>query len=159
MEYMFAVGFLGTKAPFFMDFVTVVVSLLPLLVLIAVWLIRQGYYKLHRIYQIIIFTVALTVVGWFEYGARVGGGFGSFIEGNSLPSYLIYGVLIFHVIVSTVAFIWWGRTIYTGNRDYIRRDLPGIHSLKHIRDGKWAIFGIFMTSLSGIWLYLMLFLF
>jgi len=159
MDYMFATGFLGTKAPFFMDDSTLVVSLLPLLVLIAVWLIRKGYYELHRIYQIVIFTVSFVVVGWFEYGARVGGGFSSFIEHNSLPSYLIYTVLIFHIIVSTVAFIWWARTIYTGNRYYIHRDLPGVHSLKHIRDGKWAIFGICMTSLTGIWLYLMLFLF
>jgi putative membrane protein len=40
MEYMFEVGFLGTRAPFFMDTVTLIVALLPLLIALAVTLAK-----------------------------------------------------------------------------------------------------------------------
>lgn len=159
MNYMFTAGFLGTKAPFFMDFVTMIVSLLPFLILVTIWLVRRGYYRLHRILQFILFTISVIVVGWFEYGVRVGGGFSSFVEGNSLPRYVLIGVLVFHIIIATVAFLWWAKTIYVANKHYLNKDLPGIHSIKHISDGKRATVGIFLTSLTGIWVYLLLFLY
>jgi len=37
MNYMFQPGFLGTRAPFFMDFVTLIVAFLPLLIGVAIW--------------------------------------------------------------------------------------------------------------------------
>ncbi len=159
MDYMFTQGFLGTKAPLFMDFVTVIVTLLPLLVWIAIKLVRAGYYETHRVYQIVIFIVSVIVVGWFEYGVRAGGGFALFIEGNSLPNSLLYGVLIFHIVIATLSFIWWAKTLYTGNKYYRNKNLPGGCSIRHIADGKLAALGIFMTSLSALWLYIALFMF
>ena len=41
MDYMFQPGFLGTKAPFFMDFVTIIVAALPLLVAIAIYFAKK----------------------------------------------------------------------------------------------------------------------
>ncbi|MDQ7067856.1 MAG: hypothetical protein Q9M40_07695 [Sulfurimonas sp.] len=41
MNYMFESGFLGTKAPFFMDFVTLLVALLPVLVYGAILLAKK----------------------------------------------------------------------------------------------------------------------
>lgn len=37
MNYMFEAGFLGTRAPFFMDMVTLIVAGLPLLVAAAIF--------------------------------------------------------------------------------------------------------------------------
>ena len=63
---MFQPGFLGTKAPFFMDFVTLIVAFLPLLVGIAISFARSRKYKLHSTVQILIFIISVLVVSYFE---------------------------------------------------------------------------------------------
>ena len=80
MDYMFETGFLGTRAPFFMDFVMIMVALLPLLALVAISMAKVKAYKLHALSQSIIFIVSVIVVGYFEYGVRAGGGFEKFME-------------------------------------------------------------------------------
>lgn len=55
MNYMFKTGFLGTNAPFFMDVVTIIVALLPLLIFVATSLAASGKYKEHKIAQIFIY--------------------------------------------------------------------------------------------------------
>lgn len=159
MDYMFALGFLGTKAPFFMDFVTIVVGLLPFMVMFGVGMVRRGYYALHMIYQITVFIVSLLVVGWFEYGVRVGGGFNAFIEGNPRSVTVMLVILIIHIIISTASTIYWGKTLWQAFGSYQRGELPGGFSVRHIARAKLAMIGIFLTSLTGIWVYLMLFVY
>jgi putative membrane protein len=159
MEYMFAPGFLGTKAPFFMDFVTIVVALLPFLVWFGVILVRKRYYSLHAFYQITVYIVSILVVGWFEYGVRTGGGFNSFIEGNPRSPTLMLVVLIAHIIISTATTIYWGKTLWQAYRNYAAHDLPGGFTVPHKGRAKLALFGILLTSLTGIWVYLMLFVY
>ena len=159
MEYMFAPGFLGTKAPFFMDFVTIVVALLPFLVWFGVGLIRKGYYGFHSFYQIVVFITSLLVVGWFEYGVRVGGGFNSFIEGNPHSVTLLLAVLVVHIVISTATTIYWAKTLWQAYSHYQKGSLPGGFSVRHIARAKLTLFGIFMTALTGIWVYLLLFVY
>jgi len=159
MNYMFEAGFLGTKAPFFMDFVMLIVALLPLLIGLGIVMARRDAWRVHRAYQWIIFVISVVVVGWFEYGVRVGGGFHSFVENSTLPKMLLWGVLIFHIVVSTLTIIWWVRTLVAAERAYHANNLPGGHTLPHRRQGWWTAVGIFLTSLSGIWVYLLLFVF
>ena len=45
LGYMFESGFFGTRAPFFMDIVTLIVALLPFLVAVAISFARNKYYK------------------------------------------------------------------------------------------------------------------
>jgi putative membrane protein len=159
MEYMFTSGFLGTKAPFFMDFVMIVVVLLPFLVLFGVGLIRKGYYGFHTFYQVFIFIISVVVVGWFEYGVRVGGGFNSFIEGNPRSITLMLMVLIIHIIISTVTTIYWAKILWQSYGHYRDGNLPGGFSVRHISRVKLTMLGIFMTALTGIWVYLLLFVY
>jgi len=159
MEYMFAPGFLGTKAPFFMDFVTIVVALLPFLAWFGVGLIRKGYYSFHSVYQILLFVTSVIVVGWFEYGVRVGGGFQSFIEGNPRSPTLLLSVLVVHIVISTATTIYWAKTLWQAYRHYQDGSLPGGFSVRHIARAKLTLFGIFMTALTGIWVYLLLFVY
>ncbi|NEW59683.1 DUF420 domain-containing protein, partial [Sulfurovum sp. bin170] len=37
MEYMFEAGFLGTRAPLFMDIIVIIVGLLPFLIAFTIW--------------------------------------------------------------------------------------------------------------------------
>ena len=56
---MFESGFLGTKAPFYMDLVTLIVAFLPLLVGVAISFARKQKYELHGIVQTLIFVVSV----------------------------------------------------------------------------------------------------
>lgn len=159
MDYMFAAGFLGTKAPFFMDFVTIVVALLPFLVWFGVGLIRKGYYAFHQFYQITLFVLSLLVVGWFEYGVRVGGGFNAFIEGNPRSVTAMLIILIVHIVISTATTIYWAKTLWQAYRHYHDGSLPGGFSVRHIARAKLTLVGIFLTALTGVWVYLMLFVY
>jgi putative membrane protein len=154
MDYMFASGFLGTPAPFFMDFVMLIVAVLPFLIGLGIVLARQGWYGTHRVYQWFVFVVSVIVVGWFEYGVRVGGGFRSFVETSTLPKSLLWGVLIFHILVSIWTIVWWIRTLIAAERAYEKRNLPGGHTLLHRPQGWQTAVGVLLTSLSGIGVYL-----
>ena len=159
MGYMFASGFLGTKAPFFMDLVTLVVALLPLALYLGILAARKGYYGFHRGYQWILFLLSIVVIGWFEYGARVGGGFDAYLAESRLPRNFLFGFLIVHILIATLTLVWWIRTLLRADRNWRRQNLPGGYSLRHIRNGWRTAWGIFLTSLTGIWVYLLLFVF
>ena len=159
MEYMFTEGFLGTRAPLFMDFVTLIVAFLPLLVVLAIYSAKKGYIRIHILLQLSLFLFSVVVVSYFEYGVRVDGGFAKFARESSIPEWFNLSFLIFHIAISLLTSIWWAKTIWTGLRDYRKKVLPGSASPRHIRSGRLAAAGIALTSLTGVWVYLLLFLF
>ena len=159
MEYMFQPGFLGTRAPFFMDFVTIVVTLLPLLIGFAILLAKKKMFKLHIASQIFLFIFSVIVVSYFEYGVRVDGGFETFVKESSLSESFIFYFLLFHIFVSIVTVVWWSRTIITGMMAYRKNILPGSFSVTHKKLGMQSAWGIFLTSLTGLWVYLFLFVY
>ena len=148
MEYMFKTGFLGTKAPLFMDFVMVIVALLPFLLLGVILLARVNT-KLHSILQQILFLVSVVVVGYFEYGVRVGGGYEAFMQNSNVLFEYATVVLIGHIIIALTALFLWIKTIYNAKTNF--------NQIKHKKDGKKAFIAITSTSLTGIWVYVLLF--
>ena len=158
MEYMFQSGFLGTRAPFFMDFVMVMVALLPLLVGIAIFLAKKEKYNAHALVQTVLYLIALVVVGYFEYGVRLGGGYEGFVQGSSVSHHYAFYVLIFHIIVAIVGFIIWTHTLITAKRDNKKRTLPGLYSKAHKKAGRRAYLWILATAVTGIWVYILLFI-
>jgi len=159
MNYMFQTGFLGTRAPFFMDFVTLIVALLPLLVLIAISFSKRKSYKLHALTQTFIFIISVVVVGYFEYGVRLGGGFNAFIKGSSISHDYALWVLIIHIVIATLTLIFWTKTLIQASKDKKRFKLPGQYSIKHKKSGIRTFMGISLTSFTGIWVYLLLFVY
>ncbi len=157
MAYMFKPGFLGTKAPFFMDTVTVIVALLPFLTATAIYAARRKRYVLHRRMQTGIFLFALIVVGWFEYGVRAGGGYESFVMHTHVSQGYLKTVLIVHILIALVTLGFWIATLRNAYRDANALMLPGIYSEAHKRSGLRTFVGIVLTALSGIWVYLLLF--
>lgn len=158
MDYMFETGFLGTRAPFFMDFVMIMVALLPLLVLIAITFATQKNYRLHGIMQSIIYVVAVIVVGYFEYGVRAGGGYEGFVQGSSVSHNYAFYVLIFHIVVAVIGFAIWTYTLITARKSMKKGYLPGIASSAHRKAGKHAFLWIILTAVTGIWVYVLLFM-
>ena len=159
MDYMFAEGFLGTRAPFFMDFVTLIVAFLPLLVYGSILLAKKKLYKMHAFTQNIIFIVSVVVVGYFEYGVRVGGGFDAFMEGSGVSYTYSSIVLGVHILISVITLLYWTVTLFKANSQFRNGLIPGEKSPTHKLLAMKSFLGIVFTSLSGIWVYLLLFVF
>ncbi|AKF25588.1 membrane protein [Sulfurovum lithotrophicum] len=160
MEYMFQPGFLGTRAPFFMDFVTLIVAFLPLLVGIAISFARHQKYTLHSTVQITIFIISVIVVGYFEYGVRLGGGYEAFVKGTHVSHNYLLFVLVLHIVISVITLGVWAGTLVHARKSYARGGLlPGPDSTSHKKAGIRSFIGIGLTALTGIWLYLLLFVF
>ncbi len=151
MNYMFEAGFLGTRAPFFMDFVTIIVALLPMLIAVAISFARKKQYKLHAYSQIFIFAFAVIVLVYFETGVRVGGDFNAFMQESSISHNYAFFVLILHIIIATLTLIIWFTTLIKAKRFLAK----GIHKIV----ARLSFIGIVLTSLSGIWVYLILFVY
>lgn len=159
MDYMFEAGFLGTRAPFFMDFVTLIVTLLPLLILGAIFLAKKESYKLHAFTQILIFTVSVIVVGYFEYGVRLGGGFDAFMAKSTTSHTYALWVLIVHIIIAVITLGIWISTLLSAQKGSNRQKLPGQFSATHRKAGIRTFIGIVLTAFTGIWVYLLLFVY
>ena len=159
MDYMFSSGFLGTRAPFFMDFVTIVVTLLPLLVAIAISFAKKSRYNLHSRVQTIIFVFSVIVIGYFEYGVRLDGGFTNYIKGSGVDYNYTFTVLIIHIIIATITLGFWVNTIVKARYSELNNLLVGIDSASHKKAGMRTFYGIVLTSFSGLWVYLLLFVY
>jgi len=159
MDYMFTQGFLGTRAPLFMDVVTFIVALLPLLVYGAISLARKKFYKAHAVLQNIIFIISVIVVGYFEYGVRMGGGFDAFMKGSGVSHTYASVVLGLHVIIAVITLLYWSVTIFKANYQFMQKTLPGMKSNAHKLLALKTFLGIVFTSFSGIWVYLLLFVY
>ncbi len=159
MDFMFQPGFLGTRAPLFMDIVSVIVALLPFLIFGAISLAKKGNYSAHESVQKLLFIVTVIVVGFFELGVRMEGGYKNLMEGSSVGhNYFIY-VLIFHIIISVITLILWVMTLYSAKRYKKQSTLPGLYSQAHKKDGIRTFIGIILTMLTGAWVYALLFVY
>ncbi len=159
MDFIFEQGFLGTRAPLFMDIVSVIVALLPFLIFGAISLAKNKNYEGHESVQKLLFIVTVIVVAFFEYGVRVEGGYKNLIEGSSVGhNYFIY-VLIFHIMISVVTLILWVMTLYYAKRYKKQSKLPGAYSTAHKKAGQLTFIGIILTMLTGAWVYALLFVY
>ncbi|MEO1938547.1 MAG: DUF420 domain-containing protein [Sulfurimonas sp.] len=159
MQYMFADGFMGTRAPFFMDLLTLVVALLPLVIYGGILLARKKLYKTHAAIQNLIFLLSVIVIGYFETGVRVSGGFDAFMLGSGVSHTYSSIVMVVHIAIATATLFYWIRTIVTANREFYKGILPGSASLSHRDLAVKTFLGISLTSFSGIWVYLLLFVY
>lgn len=159
MNYMFEAGFLGTRAPFFMDIVTLIVAALPLLIFLNISAAKKGMYKLHAFLQDLVFAVSLIVVAYFEVGVRVGGGFDAFIEGTGVSHTYASIILIIHILIAVVTLYFWMLTLYHGHKMFKSGHIPGKMGVEHKVQAFKAFVGIVLTSFSGIWVYLLLFVY
>ena len=159
MDFMFQPGFLGTRAPLFMDIVSVIVALLPFLIYGAISLAKKKNYSAHESVQKLLFVVSVIVVAFFEIGVRMEGGYKSLMEGSSVShDYLLY-VLIFHIMISVITLILWVKTLLGAKRYKRQSTLPGLYSQAHKKDGQYTFIGIILTMLTGAWVYALLFVY
>ena len=159
MDLLFAKGFLGTRAPLFMDIVSVIVLMLPFLIWGAIRLAKIKNYNAHEQLQKLLFIVSAIVLLFFEIGVRIEGGYKVLMQGSSVSHNYLFFVLIFHIIIAVITLILWIYTLYKARKYKRRRALPGIYSEAHKRDGYRTFIGIWATMLTGAWVYALLFIF
>lgn len=159
MEYMFQAGFFGTRAPVFMDIVTFIVAALPLLIVGGIYLAKLKMYKLHALAQNILFIISLIVVAYFEIGVRMVGGFDAFMQGSEISHTYASVVLIVHIFIAVATLYFWIKTLFFANKAFKNTSLPGTGSIAHKKDALKTFVGIVLTSFSGIWVYLLLFVY
>ena len=158
MEYMFEAGFLGSRAPMFMDIIVIVVGLLPFLVTFSIWLAINKMYKLHHFSQIILLSVTGITLVYFKYGMNVAGGFDFYMKESSLDLTMAFYFLVFHIIIASITLIMWFATIKFASADRKRKALPGLYSDNHKKSGRRLAFAISLTSITGVAVYWMLFI-
>ena len=151
MDFMYEQGFFGTRSPMFMDIVSLIVAFLPFLMLGVIFLARMKKHKLHAQLQWMLYIVSVLVLTYFEIGVRMVGGFAKFMEGSGVEHDYAVVVLIFHIMVSVITLIIWTTTLLMAKKQ--------LQLNKHKKAGYMTFFGVIMTSLTGGWVYLLMFVY
>lgn len=151
LELMNLPGFLGTRAPLFMDIVSLIVAFLPFLMLGIVLLARNEKYKLHAFLQGVLYVVSVLVLTFFEIGVRFVGGFKSFMEESGVAHDYAFIVLIIHIMISVITLIIWTTTLLMAKKQ--------LQLGKHKRAGWLTFIGVTLTMLTGMWVYFLLFVY
>ena len=153
MNYILEKGFLGTDAPFFMDIVTLIVTLLPMVMALNILLAKKHLYQMHKVMNILVYVLTILVLGYFEYGVRFGGGFESFSKGSDVSHSYLLIVLVSHIFVSVVTILLWSYTLFIASKQ------SRVNARAHKKLGIRTFYGIVLTSFSGIWVYMLLFVY
>jgi len=151
---MFEAGFLGTRALWFMDIVTLWFAVLPFLLASAIFLAMRRQYTWHMRFQTFLFAVTLVMVLVFEVGVRVTGGFIAYAEQSGVPFGALSALLAVHILIAVAAVGMWAWLLIDSLRRY-RNDGSVIDG--HKRYGKWVFAGMTVTSFLGVLIYLLLF--
>lgn len=151
LEFMNQPGFFGTRAPLFMDIVSLIVAALPFLMLGIIYLARIKKYELHARMQVVLYVISVLVLTFFEIGVRFVGGFKSFMEDSGVGHEYAFVVLVFHIAISVITLIIWTTTIFMAKKQLALN--------KHKRAGILTFIGVLMVVLTGGWVYLLLFVY
>jgi len=151
-------GFMGTRAPMYLDIVGVFFFLLPFLMFFSIRYAIKGEIKKHLISQATIFVLTLIFVVVFETGMRLAGGFGAYIEASPVDYTFFITFLIIHVLVAIATFNLWSYQLITSVKAYRKGKLKVGTGQKHKKIAKILIAGIFVTIAQGVGIYYFLFM-
>jgi putative membrane protein len=152
----FEPGFLGTRAAFYMDVVTLYFAILPFLLGFSIRQAVVGNIALHYRSQIAILGLTLLMVVLFEVGVRVEGGFVEYVKMSSVSYDFLLLLLAVHIFIALIAVGGWIFLIVSSYRTYLGEGIAGMG--KHRRMGKWIFAALTLTSIMGCSIYGFLFL-
>ena len=73
------------------------------------------------------------------------------MEGSLVPYTYAFAVLVFHISIAVVTLVIWATTIFRAKKQ--------IESKKHKKAGIMTFTGVVATSLTGIWVYFLMFVY
>ncbi|WP_345988894.1 DUF420 domain-containing protein [Sulfurimonas sp. HSL1-2] len=153
---MFEAGFLGTRALWFMDVVTLWFAALPFLMGGAIYLAMRKREHAHKRAQTLLFAVTLAMVVLFEVGVRFTGGFVAYAEESGVEFSSLAVFLAVHVLIAVAAVAGWAWLLIDALRSY---GSSATVAATHKRNGLIVFGGMTVTSLMGVTIYGMLFMF
>lgn len=153
---MFELGFLGTRAAFYMDLVTIYFAVLPFLLAFSIRQAVIGNISLHYKSQISILVLTVVMVLIFETGVRISGGFVEYVKMSPISYDFLLIFLTVHILVALLAVAGWIYLIITSYKTYQREGREGMG--KHRKMGKWIFAALTLTSIMGCSIYVFLFL-
>lgn len=152
----FESGFLGTRAAFFMDFVTLYFAVLPILLGLSIRQAIIGNISLHYRSQMVILGLTVAMVILFELGVRITGGFSEYVKLSPVSYNFLLLFLAVHIFIALTAVGGWIYLIITSYRTYTQYGKEAMG--QHRRMGKWIFAAMTLTSVMGCSIYLFLFL-
>ena len=154
----FEPGFMGTRAPMYLDIVGVFFFLLPFMLFVSIRWAIKGEIKKHFISQVVIFVLTLIFVVVFEAGMRLAGGFQEYIKASPVPYNFFISFLIVHILVAIATFNLWSYQLITSVKAYRKGELVGDVAKKHKKLARILVIGIFVTIAQGVGIYYFLFM-
>ncbi len=154
----FEPGFMGTRAPMYLDVVGVFFFLLPFMLFFSIRWAVKGEIKKHFISQVVIFVLTLVFVVIFEAGMRLEGGFQEYIKASPVSYNFFISFLIVHILVAIATFNLWSYQLITSVKAYRKGTLTGDLAKKHKKLARILVLGIFVTILQGVAIYYFLFI-
>jgi len=158
MEQLSVVGFWGTDAPLHMDVMVSFLAILPILSGVSIFLAMKQHLMLHQFTQFLLFGITVVAVLFFSYVVYDTKSFEYFIHKSPIDHKLVILALITHGIILLSTLLFWMFALIYALSDRKRRALPGLYSQSHAKAGRRVFMGIFLTALSAIGIYWMLFL-
>jgi len=158
MEYLFEAGFLGTRAPCYMDGIVIYLLFLPFFIALSIFLAIKEKHELHRSTQRIFFTLTVIVLLSFNYGIYMYENFDKLMATSSIGYTHAYYAFMFQVGVSITMVTMWLSTLLFALEDRRRRALPGLYSKSHKRSGKRVFVAILFSVVSIEYVYWILYI-
>jgi len=153
----FEPGFMGTRAPMYLDIVGVFFFLLPFLLFFSIRYAVKGDIKKHLYSQAGIFVMTLVFVVVFEVGMRLQGGFQEYMKNSPVNYNFFITFLVIHILVAIATFNLWSYQLITSVKGYRAGTLKVGTGAKHKKLAKILIVGIFVTIAQGVGIYYFLF--
>jgi putative membrane protein len=151
-------GFLGTRASFMLDVVSLAMLLVLPILAASIYLVKyRRQYDLHKRIQLILGSLLLVAVLLFEADMRINGwrdraeaspymGHGSAVDWVTIA-------LGIHLCFAVTAALLWIVVIAQALRRFARPPMPNDHSAWHRRLGKWAAYDMLCTAVTGWFFY------
>jgi uncharacterized membrane protein YozB (DUF420 family) len=161
-------GFLGNPTSFMLDFVVcALVVLVPLLLYSLFVVKKQKNYTLHKKLQVTLGIILLVAVGAFEIDMQwVQGGWENVMakqldtlgeEGLAKKIDSVRTVLHIHLIFAIATPVLWIVTLVLALKRFEQPPIPGSHSTAHKTLGWASTIALTLTSVTGIWFYVVAF--
>lgn len=156
---IFEAGFLGTKAPFFMDVITLFFAVMPLMLLISVSFAKVKNYKLHFITQGFTLGLALLITVFFEVCVRISGGFLEWSKTANISYDFILTFLVIHIFIAILAVGGWLFLFISSYKKYKALGYEGFKNTNHKKIGMSIFLALTISAAMGVYIYYALFIY
>ena len=145
--------------PTHMHIMVIYFTILPFLLFYSINLAKKRKYKKHFLSQAFLLSFTLIVLVYFEIMIRIDGGFFEFAKQSSFEHSFLVKYLIFHIAIALVAAVLWVTLFIKSYIVYKNNQLELLKSSNHKKMGIITAIFLFLSCLTGVFVYLFLFIF